>query len=133
MQSAPHYEHVVADVAGFLVERAAALEAAGVSHERVCIDPGIGFGKMLEHNLELLRELTALRETDYPVLIGASRKRFIGEVSGEEDPQKRLGGSIAAAVWAAEHGAAAVRVHDVAPTVQALAVTRALRGRDAST
>jgi dihydropteroate synthase len=130
MQSAPHYDHVVAEVAEFLVGRASVLEEAGVSSDRICIDPGIGFGKTLAHNLALLRDLTTLVETGYPVLVGTSRKRFIGEITGEDEPQARLGGSVASAAWAAEHGASVVRVHDVAATGQALEVTRALGGGD---
>jgi dihydropteroate synthase len=126
MQAEPHYDEVVAEVGGYLVAQAAMLEAFGVARERIAIDPGIGFGKTLEHNLELLRRLSELAELGYPVVVGASRKRFIGAISAVDDPADRLGGSIAAALWSAAHGAHVVRVHDVAPTVQALAVQHAL-------
>jgi dihydropteroate synthase len=122
MQDDPRYDDVVSEVGGYLMAQAAMLEAAGVERERIAIDPGIGFGKTLEHNLKLLRATEELASLGYPLLIGASRKRFIGQITDAEEPAERLGGSIAAAIYAAERGAAVVRVHDVAPTVQALAV-----------
>ena len=128
MQDEPHYGDVVADVAAYLLGQAASLEAAGVARERIALDPGIGFGKTTAHNLELLRRLDEIVALGYPVLVGASRKRFIGEITGETQPRDRLAGSIAAALVAVEHGAAIVRVHDVAETVQALAIARAVRG-----
>jgi dihydropteroate synthase len=129
MQAEPHYDEVVAEVGGHLAAQAAMLEAFGVARDRIAIDPGIGFGKSLEHNLELLRRLPELAELGYPVVVGASRKRFIGAITGIDDPADRLGGSIAAALWSAVHGADVVRVHDVAATVQALAVQHALQDR----
>jgi dihydropteroate synthase len=126
MQQAPRYDDVVREVGGFLLAQAAVLEAAGVARERIVIDPGIGFGKTLEHNLALLAGIPVLAEFGYPVLVGVSRKRFIGELSGESVPQQRLGGSIAAGLAAVKAGASVLRVHDVAATVQALAVTMAL-------
>jgi dihydropteroate synthase len=128
MQSDPRYDDVVAEVGGFLLAQAALLEASGVERERIAIDPGIGFGKTLEHNLALLQALPALTEHGYPVLVGVSRKRFIGDITGVEQPSKRVGGSIAAALEAARLGAAVVRVHDVDQTVQALTVAEAIRG-----
>lgn len=128
MQDDPHYDDVVVEVGGFLLAQAATLEAAGVARERIVIDPGIGFGKTLEHNLALLRGIPELAERGYPVLIGASRKRFIGDLTGCAEPRQRLGGSVAAALAATRAGAAVVRVHDVAATVQALAVTAAIDG-----
>ena len=127
MQENPHYDDVVAEVGGYLVAQATMLEAAGVTRERIALDPGIGFGKTLEHNLALLRALPELAALGYPLVVGVSRKRFIGELSGVEAPAQRVPGSLAAACYAAEHGAHVVRVHDVAPTVQALAVSLALR------
>lgn len=127
MQKEPRYEDVVAEVGGYLVAQAAVLEAAGVARERIALDPGIGFGKTLEHNLALLRALPELAQLGYPLLVGVSRKRFIGELTGVDTPSERLPGSLAAACFAVEHGAHAVRVHDVASTVQALAVSIALR------
>lgn len=126
MQDDPRYDDVVGEVEAFLLGQAALLEDAGVARERIAIDPGIGFGKTLEHNLALLRALPRLAGHGYPVLVGASRKRFIGMLAGVDEPRERLGGSIAAAVLAVERGAAIVRVHDVAQTVQALAVARAI-------
>lgn len=128
MQQEPHYDDVVAEVGGFLLAQAAVLEAGGVARERIAIDPGIGFGKSLEHNLALLAGLPALVELGYPVLVGASRKRFIGAISGEEEPRRRLGGSIAAAIESVTRGAAIVRVHDVAETREALLVREAIAG-----
>lgn len=129
MQRAPHYDDVAAEVAGFLGGQARRLEEAGVDRARICVDPGIGFGKTLEHNLELLRRLPELAALGYPVLVGVSRKRFVGELTGVSDPAARLEGSLAAAVWCASHGADVVRVHDVAETARALRVTAAIEGR----
>lgn len=126
MQASPHYDDVVSEVGGYLLAQAVVLQAAGVARERIAIDPGMGFGKSLEHNLALLRALPQLAELGYPVLLGASRKRFLGDLTGVMEPAERLGGSVAAAVWAAAHGAAVLRVHDVGATVQALAITAAL-------
>jgi dihydropteroate synthase len=126
MQKNPRYDDVTLEVGGYLVAQATMLEAAGVARERIAIDPGIGFGKTLEHNLELLRRLPELAALGYPLVIGVSRKRFIGTLTDTEDPAERVGGSLAAACWAVEHGAAVIRVHDVAPTVQALALTIAI-------
>ena len=123
MQDDPRYDDVVDEVLGYLDRQAARLARAGVAESRIAIDPGIGFGKTLEHNLALLRGLPALVELGFPVVVGASRKRFIGEITGEQMPAERVGGSVAAALWAAARGAAVVRVHDVAATAQALAVT----------
>jgi dihydropteroate synthase len=125
MQEEPRYNDVLREVRAWLAERAHALEAAGVARDRIAIDPGIGFGKTAEHNLELLRRLPELASLGYPVLVGVSRKRFIGLVAGGE-PQERLEGSLAAALWATSHGASIIRVHDVAATVKALAVVRAI-------
>jgi dihydropteroate synthase len=126
MQKNPRYSDVVREVGGYLLAQATVLQAAGVARERIAIDPGFGFGKTLEHNLELLRRLPELVELGYPVLVGLSRKRFLGEITGIDEPAERLGSSIAAALWAAERGAAIVRVHDVGATAQALAVARTI-------
>jgi dihydropteroate synthase len=126
MQDDPRYEDVVAEVHEFLRERIEAAVFAGISEERVCVDPGIGFGKNVEHNLALLRSVSALRLLGAAVMVGASRKRFIGVLTGAEDPTERLEGSLAAAVLAASLGADVVRVHDVAPTVRALRVADAI-------
>lgn len=127
MQVDPHYDDVVAEVGGFLLAQATLLEAAGVARERIAIDPGIGFGKTLEHNLALLGAVPELASHGYPVLIGASRKRFIGQLTGEDEPKLRSGGSVGAAVEVARLGASVLRVHDVAETVQALRVSSAIR------
>jgi len=126
MQENPRYDDVVREVGGYLLAQAVVLEAAGVARDRIALDPGFGFGKTLEHNVELLRRLPEIVELGYPVLVGVSRKRFLGEITGVDEPAERLGGSIAAAMRAVEQGAAAVRVHDVGATVQALAVARTL-------
>jgi dihydropteroate synthase len=128
MQAEPRYDDVVAEVGEYLLGRATELEAAGIARERLCIDPGIGFGKTPEHNLELLRRLSELAALGYPVLVGASRKSTIGAVLGEPDPTKRLEGSIATAAWAASHGADIVRVHDVRETARTLRMWRAIEG-----
>lgn len=128
MQDHPIYDDVVAEVRDYLAQRCASLEASGIARQRIVVDPGIGFGKTSEHNLELLRRLPEIAALGYPVLIGASRKRFIGELTGESVPSNRKTGSIAAAVWAIGHGADVVRVHDVKQTVEALRVWSAIEG-----
>lgn len=124
MQAAPRYDDVVAEVAAFLAARAEAAIAAGVARDRIWLDPGVGFGKhMTRHNLPLLAGLDRIVALGFPVLLGASRKRFISALDDREAaPDARLGGSIAAALWGAAAGVAAVRVHDVRETVQALRV-----------
>ncbi|WP_296598460.1 dihydropteroate synthase [Phenylobacterium sp.] len=127
MQAEPHYVDVVAEVCAFLAERAEASLAAGVARERIWLDPGIGFGKhMTRHNLPLLAHLDRVVALGFPVLLGASRKAFIGALDGKAKADERLGGSIAAALAGASAGVAAVRVHDVRETVQALAVQAAI-------
>jgi dihydropteroate synthase len=123
MQQEPMYDDVVAEVKAFLTDRADQAEAAGVSE--IWIDPGIGFGKTVEHNLSLLRHLSELVDTGRPVVIGTSRKSFLGRLAAPagQPPvpaDDRLEGSLATAVWAAVQGAGIVRAHDVEPTVQAL-------------
>jgi dihydropteroate synthase len=129
MQAAPHYVDVVREVREFLVARAAACEAAGVSRERIVIDPGLGFGKTMAHNLALLHALSELAESGYSVLVGLSRKATIGTITGR-DPGERMAGSVGAALAAVARGAAVVRVHDVRETVDALRVWLAVaRGK----
>ncbi len=128
MQKDPHYDDVVAEVSGYLAARLDACRAAGIELERICIDPGLGFGKTVAHNVQLLAACGQLRRLGVAVLIGASRKSFIGKLSQGEGVQDRLGGSIAAALAAAAQGADILRVHDVAATRQALAVWRAING-----
>jgi len=119
MQDAPDYQDVVGEVRAFFVDRVAACAAAGVVSERLLLDPGIGFGKTLEHNLALLRNLELLRIGAMPLLVGVSRKRMIGAITGRELPD-RLVGSVVAALLAVQRGADLVRVHDVAETADAL-------------
>ena len=114
MQEAPAYDDVVAEVRAFLVERAS---SAGI--DEVWIDPGIGFGKTIEHNLTLLRHLGELVATGYPVVVGTSRKGFLGRLTGGAEVDDRVEASVATAAWSLSQGAAMVRVHDVAPTVEA--------------
>jgi dihydropteroate synthase len=126
MQANPHYDDVLAEVIAFLRDRVAAAEAKGIAD--IFVDPGIGFGKNLDHNLALLANVDRIaRETGRPVMIGASRKRFIQAIDerAKDAGKDRLGGSVAASLIAAQNGAAMVRVHDVAETVQALKVWRA--------
>jgi len=127
MQTQPHYQNVVTDVAAYLRKRIAAAEAAGIQRTRIVIDPGFGFGKTLEHNLDLLRELHRLAELGVPVLAGLSRKSMLGALTGQEVSQ-RLPASIAAALIAVQRGAAIVRVHDVKETVDALKILNAVNG-----
>jgi dihydropteroate synthase len=127
MQSDPRYDDVVDDVKAFLAERSEAATAAGIAEERVWLDPGIGFGKTGAHNMELLRRLGELRELGRPLVVGTSRKSFIGKVDGSP-ADHRLGGTIASSVLAAAEGADVLRVHDVAEMRQALAVAAAILG-----
>ncbi len=127
MQDNPVYEDVVDEVKAFLAARIEVAVTAGVEEERIWLDPGIGFGKTVEHNLELLRRLSELRILGRPLVIGASRKSFIGRIDGSE-VDERLGGSIASSVLAAAEGADVLRVHDVAETAQAMRVAEAILG-----
>ena len=126
MQVDPRYHDVVAEVRAFLSERIGAAAAAGVDRRRLIVDPGIGFGKRLEHNLALLAGVGELASLGRPVLVGPSRKRFIGELTGEGEPAKRTGGTLAACLAARRRGATIFRVHDVAPLRQALTVASAI-------
>jgi dihydropteroate synthase len=125
MQEDPRYDDVVSDVRAFLEERLAFAVAEGVREDRVWLDPGIGFGKTVEHNLELLRRLDEIVAVGRPVVIGTSRKSFLGKLAGERTEDERLPGTIATNVLAFERGASVFRVHDVAPVVDALQVTAA--------
>jgi dihydropteroate synthase len=127
MQENPVYEDVTREVCGFLKERAAAAEAAGVERSRILVDPGIGFGKTIEHNLTLLRELAEVAGMGYRVVLGTSRKRFIGTITGVQTPAERVWGSVASVVWGITNGAGIVRVHDVGPTVQTIRMIEAIR------
>jgi dihydropteroate synthase len=130
MQENPTYDDVVDDIKAFLAERIETAVSAGIAEERVWIDPGIGFGKTAEHNLELLRRLGELRELGRPILVGTSRKSFIGRITGREVGD-RLGGTIASNVLALAAGADMLRVHDVTEVAQALIVAEVVIGRRA--
>jgi dihydropteroate synthase len=127
MQDDPTYGDVVGDVKAFLAERVEVAVAAGVAEERIWLDPGIGFGKTVEHNLELLRRLAELRGLGLPLVIGTSRKSFIGRIDGSA-VDERLGGSVASSVLAVAEGADVLRVHDVAEMTQAMRVAEAILG-----
>jgi dihydropteroate synthase len=126
MQDDPQYSNVVAEVRDYLASRVMACRQAGIGHDRLCIDPGIGFGKRTEHNLALLASLDRLADSQIPVLVGVSRKSLIGMITGRPSGE-RLVGSVALAALAVMRGAAIVRAHDVAPTVDALKIASALR------
>ena len=126
MQRHPVYDDVVREVRDFLAARAEHAVAAGVDPGNIIVDPGIGFGKTLEHNLELLRNLDAIAGLGFPVLVGASRKRFIGEITGVEQARDRVSGTLAANVLAYERGASLFRVHDVRANREALALADAV-------
>lgn len=132
MQQAPAYDDVVAEVRAWLAGRIEAAVGAGIKRGQVLIDPGIGFGKTLEHNLELLRNLGALQSEDVPMVLGTSRKRFIGTITGEDDPAQRLFGTAASVAWCISQGAAIVRVHDVKAMAQVVRMTEAILGRSSS-
>ena len=129
MQQAPRYADVVGEVTAFLEARLEACVAAGIERSRIVVDPGFGFGKRLEDNLALARALPELAKLA-PVLVGFSRKSLIGAMTGRDATADRLAGSVTAALWAARHGAAVLRVHDVAATRDALGVWRQLEGED---
>jgi dihydropteroate synthase len=128
MNTLATYDDVALDVHDELADRLAAAEQAGIARGRIILDPGVGFAKTAEQNLELLRRLRLFRGFGRPLLVGVSRKRFIGHYGGAPDPKARLAGSLAAGLWAAINGASILRVHDVAETVQALRVWRAIAG-----
>jgi dihydropteroate synthase len=128
MQHDPRYEDVVDDVKAFLSERIDVAIAAGIAPEHIHVDPGIGFGKTLEHNLQLLVRLAEIVALGFPVVVGTSRKSFLGRLTGREDPHDRVPGTIATNVLALERGARVFRVHDVADVVDALKVTSAALG-----
>lgn len=129
MQDNPHYKNVVAEVMAYLKTRMSLALKAGVKRQNIILDPGIGFGKRLEDNLDLLQHLDDFHILGQPLLLGASRKSFIGGIDGS-DAADRLGGSIASALWGASMGASVLRVHDVEETVQALKVWRAIGERE---
>jgi dihydropteroate synthase len=127
MQVEPKYKDVIAEVLAFLLGRAKRAEQFGIPKEWIFIDPGIGFGKTVEHNLKLLSHLDKFVETGYRVLVGPSRKRFIGELTGKENPSERIFGTTAAVALCAAAGVSIVRVHDVAEMIDVVKIANALR------
>jgi len=125
MQDDPRYDDVVTEVRDFLAARLGVAVASGVSRDRLCVDPGIGFGKNLTHNLALLHDIGSFEDLRVPVLVGASRKGFIGQLTGVEDPAERVEGTAGTVAWCAARGVDVVRVHDV------LEMTRVVRVVDA--
>jgi dihydropteroate synthase len=126
MQQNPRYEDVVREVRDFLAARAERAIAAGIAEENIVLDPGIGFGKTPQHNLELLNNLDALVQLGFPVLVGASRKSFLGKILGSDAARSRLFGTVASTVLAYERGATLFRVHDVQPNREVLAIAEAV-------
>ncbi len=126
MQANPHYDNAPREIADYLAARIAACEKAGIPRAKLSVDPGIGFGKSVAHNAQILARIDVLRALDVAVLIGVSRKSFLGALSKGEKPKDRLPGSLAAGLAAIARGADILRVHDVAPTIQALKVWRAI-------
>jgi dihydropteroate synthase len=126
MQVEPKYDDVVAEVVQFLLERAKRAEAFGILKERIFIDPGIGFGKTLEHNTLLLKDLAKFVSSDYRVLVGTSRKSFIGKITGKENPAEQIFGTAATITLCVEAGVSMVRVHDVAEMLDVVKVARAI-------
>jgi len=127
MQHDPRYDDVVGEVRDFLSERADSAISAGVNPDNIILDPGIGFGKTAEHNLDLLRRLGAIVDLGFPVLVGASRKGFVGSITGVEEARERVFGTVATTVLAYERGATYFRIHDVRANREALAIAEAVR------
>jgi dihydropteroate synthase len=126
MQEDPRYDDVVGEVRGFLAERLGTAEAAGVHREQLCVDPGIGFGKKLHHNLELLHSIGSFRHLGVPVLVGVSRKRFVGELTGVAEPADRLDGTAGAVAWCVAQRVDLIRVHDVKEMSRVATVVEAI-------
>lgn len=132
MQNDPRYDDVLAEVLEGLTRRVAVAEGQGIARNRIIVDPGIGFGKTLSHNLDLLRGLSAFHDLGLPVLLGASRKRFVGTIGGAEVAGDRMPGSVSVALWGAAQGAQILRVHDVDETAQALRLWLAMAGESSA-
>ena len=128
MQQQPHYRDVIAEVSAFLQERIVAAEAAGIARERLVVDPGFGFGKTVEHNLAMLKNMQAFTLLGVPVLAGLSRKSMLGAITGREVGD-RMAASVTAALIAVQRGASIVRVHDVRETVEALKIFNAVNSK----
>jgi len=126
MQQNPAYDDIVREVYDYLAARIAACIQAGLARESICVDPGIGFGKTTAHNIALLQHLNEFKKLGVPVLVGLSRKRMIGEITGAENPKDRLAGSLAGGIFAVARGANILRVHDVRETIEALKMWQAL-------
>ncbi|MEE9310634.1 MAG: dihydropteroate synthase [Cocleimonas sp.] len=129
MQNKPTYDDVCKEVKEYLLERAQLALEAGVTKDNIILDPGIGFGKNLEHNLALLADLESLVKLDFPVLLGASRKRFLGEILGEDDPMQRIAATCATTALGVQAGVNVFRVHDVIENKQAMDVAWAIRNK----
>jgi dihydropteroate synthase len=127
MQNDPRYVDAALDVFDYLEERVAVVAAAGIPRSQIMVDPGVGFGKGLDHNLAVLSQLSLFRGLGVGVLLGVSRKSFIGRIAGVQNPKERLPGSLATMLHGLDQGVDMVRVHDVAETVQAIALWRSLR------
>jgi dihydropteroate synthase len=128
MQQAPHYDDVVAEVRAFFEKQIQSLTEVGIVPEQIALDPGIGFGKTLEHNLNLLRSLSALRISDHPFVVGVSRKSSLGRLIGDDRMESRAWPTVALTSWLRENGAEIFRVHDVKPNAEALHMTEAILG-----
>jgi dihydropteroate synthase len=128
MQQSPSYDDVMAEVSGFLNERLITAGSMGIDPDKILLDPGIGFGKSLPHNLELLRRIGELTVLGRPLVVGTSRKSFIGKITGESEPSHRLFGTAASVAWCVANGAAILRVHDVEPMLKVVRMIRAILG-----
>ncbi len=127
MQVNPHYQDVIEEVKSFFVERIEAAKSAGINADQILLDPGIGFGKNINHNLTLIREMRQFTQLGRPLVIGTSRKGFIGTISGEPQPNQRLFGTAATVAWSIANGAGIVRVHDVEAMLKVVRVIRAIQ------
>ena len=132
MQDDPRYDDVVLDVFDWLSERISAAQSAGIARDKIIVDPGIGFGKTLQHNVSLLQNLSIYHDLGFPILLGASRKRFIGTIGNAPDPLDRVAGSVAVALHGAAQAVQILRVHDTFETRQALSLQQAIFGTDIS-
>ena len=127
MQVNPHYTNVIEEVKSFFIERIEAAKSAGINLDRILLDPGIGFGKNVNHNLTLIRDMSRFKDLGRPLVIGTSRKGFIGTISGEPQPNQRLMGTAATVAWSIANGADIVRVHDVEAMLKVVRVIRAIQ------
>lgn len=129
MQADPKYDHVLLDVYDYLERRVAFAESKGIPRSRIMVDPGIGFGKTVQHNISLIRGISLFHGLGCPILLGVSRKRFIGVIGGADSATERLGGSVSVALWGVTQGVQVVRVHDTFETVQAIKLQQAILGQ----